>query len=278
MVDKELALYVADGPDGAVVALSGPLSRRTVPEISGELGKALVNRGCVLVDLSGLRLDWEPGVTVFGTVLGYAGGWPGARMVLFGADGELATALARSRVTQAVPLVADLLEALQRVQGRPERVRRFRDLPPESGAPRAARAMVHHACVDWEIPIETENAAALVVSELATNAVVHAETPLRAGVELSGEVLWIHVRDLRPDLPLRLFARSRKLVGSPGRVPRDFGLHVVSALARNWGVTEQPDAKTVWAQLPLSNAVTVEAGPLTSSSPIHSDYRSNRSR
>jgi hypothetical protein len=60
------------------------------------------------VDLSGLRLEWEPGVAVFGTVLGYAGGWPGARMVLFGADGELATALARSRVAQAVPLVADL--------------------------------------------------------------------------------------------------------------------------------------------------------------------------
>ena len=276
-MDKELALYVADGPDGAVVALSGPLSLRTVPEISGGLGKALVNRGCVLVDLSGLRLDWEPGVTVFGTVLGYAGGWPGARMVLFGADGELATALARSRVTQAVPLVADLPEALQRVQGRPERVRRLRDLSPESGAPHAARAMVHQACVDWEIPVETENAAALVVSELATNAVVHAETPLRAGVELSGEVLSISVRDLRPNLPLRLFARSRKLVGSPDRVPRHFGLHVVSALARNWGVTEQPDAKTVWAQLPLSNAVTVEAGPRTSSSPIHSDYRSNRS-
>ena len=128
--------------------------------------------------------------------------------------------------------------------------------------------MVHQACVDWEIPIETENAAAVVVSELATNAVVHAETPLRAGVELSGEVLWIGVRDLRPDLPLRLFARSRKLVDSPDRAPRHFGLHVVSALARNWGVTEQPDAKTVWAQLPLPDAVTVEAGPLTSSSPI----------
>ena len=277
-MDKELALYVADGPDGAVVALSGPLSRRTVPEISGGLGKALVNRGCVLVDLSGLRLEWEPGVAVFGTVLGYAGGWPGARMVLFGADGELAAALVRSRVTQAVPLVADLLEAFQRVQGRPERVRRFRDLPPESGAPGAARALVHQACVDWEIPIETGNAAALVVSELATNAVVYAATPLRAGVELTGEVLWISVRDLRPDLPLRLFARSRKLVDSPdGDVPRDFGLHVVSALARNWGVTEQPDAKTVWAQLPPLNAVTVEAGPPTPSSPIHSDYRSNRS-
>ena len=121
--------------------------------------------------------------------------------------------------------------------------------------------MVHHACIDWEIPIETENAAALVVSELATNAVVHAETPLRAGVELSGEVLSSASATC---VPTCRYASSPAAAGSPcspGRVPRHFGLHVVSALARNWGVTERPDAKTVWAQLPLSNAETVEAEP-----------------
>ena len=85
----------------------------------------------------------------------------------------------RSRVTQAVPLAADLQAALQRVQCRPERVRRFRDLPPEPAAPRAARALVRRACVDWDVPRETENAAALVISELTANAVVHAGTPLR---------------------------------------------------------------------------------------------------
>jgi anti-sigma regulatory factor (Ser/Thr protein kinase) len=274
-LDEELAVCVADGPDGAVVALRGPLSPRTIPQISGGLGKALVNRGCVLVDLSGLRLEWEPGVTVFATVLGYAGGWPTVRMVLFGADREMAAALHRSQVTHSVPLAADLLAALQRVQRRPERVRRYRDLPPEPTAPGAARALVCQACVDWELSSETEKAAALVVSELATNAAVHADTPLRVRVELTGDVLWVSVRDLRPDLPLRLFSRlSNRAV--PGRAPRHFGLHVVSALARDWGVIEQPAAKTVWAQLPLSDAATVEEVPFPPS-PIHSDYRSNRS-
>jgi anti-sigma regulatory factor (Ser/Thr protein kinase) len=246
-LDDELAVHVADGPDGAVVALSGPLSLRTIPQINGGLGKTLVNQGCVLVDLSGLRLEWEPGITVFASVLSYAGGWPSARMVLFGADRELAAALHRSGVTQGVPLTGDLPTASGRVHHRPERVRRHRDLPPEPTAPRAARALIRQACVDWEVPVHTENVAALVVSELAANAVGHAGTTLRAGVELRGEALRVTVSDLRPDVPIRL------LPGDPGHPPRCFGLHVVAALAREWGVTEQPDTKTVWAQLPLSD-------------------------
>ena len=148
VLDEQVAVEVADGPDGAVVALAGSLSLCTIPEINGAVGKALVNRGCVVVDLSGLRLTCEPGVTIFASVVGYAGGWPAARMVLFGADRELAAALDRSRVTQTVPPAADLQAALQRVRRRPERVHRFRDLPPEPTAPRAARALLRQACID----------------------------------------------------------------------------------------------------------------------------------
>jgi anti-sigma regulatory factor (Ser/Thr protein kinase) len=250
VVDDDLAVEVIDGPDGAVVTLSGPLSLRTVPRINGGLGKALVDRGSVLVNLAGLQLEWAPAVTVFATVLGYAGGWPTARMVLFGADRELAAALARSRVTQTVPLAADLPAASQRVHRRPERVRRRLDLSAEPTAARAARALVRQACADWEIPIDTENAAALVVSELAANAAVHAGTPLRACIELAEDGLRISVCDLRPDLPPRLLPRIRDLSGSD-RTPLHLGLHVVSALTRSWGVIEQPEAKIVWAQLPL---------------------------
>jgi anti-sigma regulatory factor (Ser/Thr protein kinase) len=262
VVDEELAVKVVDGRDNAVVTLAGPLALRTIPQLNGALGQALVDRGCVLVDVAGLRLEWEPGVAVFATVLEYAGGWPGARMVLFGADLELAAALQRSQITQAVPLAVDLQAASRRVDQRPARVCRHWDLPAEPTAPGAARALVRRACVDWEIPIETENAAALVVSELAFNAVVHAGTSIRVIVELTDEALSVRVRDLRPDLPPRAGPRSPNLAASPDRT-RSLGLRVVSALARSWGVAEQPDAKTVWAQLPLEAATTaVEAEPL----------------
>ena len=88
---------------------------------------------------------------------------------------------------------------------------------------------------------------------------MHAGTPLRASIELSGEVLSVRVHDLCPDLPLRLyprFPRSGNAAGNPDRAPGTFGLQTVSFLAREWGVTELPDAKIVWAQLPLAGAVT----------------------
>ena len=277
-MDEELAVEVVDGRDYAVVTVAGPLALRTIPQLNGTLGQALVHRGCVLVDAAGLRLEWEPGVDVFATVLGYAGGWPGARMVLFGANGELAAALQRSQITQAVPLAADLQAASRRVNQRPSRVRRHRDLPAEPTAPGAARALVRRACVDWEIPVETENAAALVVSELAFNAVVHADTPIRVIVELTDEALSVRVRDLRPDLPPRLAPRGADLAASPDGTG-SLGLRVVSALTRSWGVAEQPDAKTVWAQLPLEVAPTAAtAEPLIQHPPPPDcpDHRSNR--
>jgi hypothetical protein len=197
----------------------------------------------VVVDLTNVQLKWEPGLGVFATSLEHAGGWPDARMVLFGADGELAAALDRSQVARAVPLVADLLAALERVHRRPELVSRCKDLPAEPTAPRVARALVLQACVDWDIPVQMENAAELVVSELTLNAVVYAGTPLRVRVKSTDDALSISVRDLRPDLPLRLIPRDRAL--------RILGLHVVSTLASDWGATDQPNAKIAWAQLQL---------------------------
>src|SRR5690348_1493229 len=129
---QAFVVETVDGPDFAVVTLSGPLTSHTLPEINGRLGKVLVDRRCVLVDLSGLWLVWEPGVSVFSTVLAYAGGWPAVRMALFAAGDALTAALYRSHVTQTVPLAADLETASLRVQRRPDRVRRHRDLLPES--------------------------------------------------------------------------------------------------------------------------------------------------
>jgi hypothetical protein len=240
---EELVVGIVDGWDCTVVTLSGPLSLCTVPQIESAVGKALINRGCVVVDLTNVQLKWEPGVAVFATSLEHAGGWPDARMVLFAADEDLAAALDRSQVARTVPLATDLLAALERVHRRPERVSRCLDLPPEPTAPRAARALVRQACDDWDIPIQTENAAVLVVSELTLNAVVHAATPLRVCVKATDKALSTSVRDLRPDLPLRLIPRDRAL--------RILGLHVVATLASAWGVTDQPDAKIAWAQLQL---------------------------
>jgi hypothetical protein len=85
--------------------------------------------------------------------------------------------------------------------------------------------------------------AQLVVSELATNAVVHAGSPFSVTVRCDGSAIRISVHDwnaappvLRDSAPL---ARSGK------------GLRLVDAVARDWGFEPAPDGKTVWAELPL---------------------------
>lgn len=83
----------------------------------------------------------------------------------------------------------------------------------------------------------------LVVSELTTNAVIHAGTPFSVSIGCHGAAIRISVQDwslappvVRDGIPL---ARS-------GR-----GLRLVDAVARDWGVESGPDGKTVWAELAL---------------------------
>jgi anti-sigma regulatory factor (Ser/Thr protein kinase) len=86
----------------------------------------------------------------------------------------------------------------------------------------------------------------LVVSELATNAVMHACTRFSVGLNLSGGVARIEVVDGAPDLPSE---RSLALSTSNGR-----GLLIVATLADEWGVDWHQDTKTVWAELSVTVA------------------------
>ena len=85
--------------------------------------------------------------------------------------------------------------------------------------------------------------AQLVVSELATNAVIHARSPFSVSVGYNGSAIRISVHDWNPRLPM---LRHGGPAANSGR-----GLHLVGALARAWGVEPSADGKTVWAELPL---------------------------
>jgi anti-sigma regulatory factor (Ser/Thr protein kinase) len=86
----------------------------------------------------------------------------------------------------------------------------------------------------------------LVVSELATNAVVHARTPFSVGLFLGAAIARIEVEDGAPHLPSE---RSLALSTSNGR-----GLLIVATLADDWGVDWSADAKTVWVELAVTLA------------------------
>jgi anti-sigma regulatory factor (Ser/Thr protein kinase) len=85
--------------------------------------------------------------------------------------------------------------------------------------------------------------AQLVVSELATNAVIHAGTPFSVSISCNGSAIRISVHDWNPTPPMM---RNARPLDRSGR-----GLRLVDAVARDWGVKPAPDGKTVWAELPL---------------------------
>lgn len=85
--------------------------------------------------------------------------------------------------------------------------------------------------------------AAVIVSELATNAVLHARSPFRVSVDEAVGVVCISVQDV-----VEGFAAQR--VGETGEHPLDGrGIAIIEALARRWGCDTLRDGKVVWAEL-----------------------------
>jgi anti-sigma regulatory factor (Ser/Thr protein kinase) len=83
--------------------------------------------------------------------------------------------------------------------------------------------------------------ATLLVSEVVTNSVLHAGTPIRLRCGRSGGGVRIEVFDRSPQLP---GLRHYDSVATTGR-----GLTLVSTLADAWGVEAEAEGKTVWFHL-----------------------------
>jgi MEDS: MEthanogen/methylotroph, DcmR Sensory domain/Histidine kinase-like ATPase domain len=120
---------------------------------------------------------------------------------------------------------------------------RTADFAAEPGAPGAARRFVRDALREWgHADQNVVNEVTLVVSELATNAVVHTGVPFSVGVRVlpTQRLLRVSVRDASPTM---------SSVGHSSIAARmGWGLSLVAHLASCWGVEGTPDAKVVWAE------------------------------
>lgn len=109
-------------------------------------------------------------------------------------------------------------------------------LAPEPGAAATAREWMSAVLDGW--PARSVDAARLLVSELVTNAVLHARSEIGLRCHFEATHVRIEIADGRRDGPLlKRYARD----SSTGR-----GLRLVSALATEWGVTRGPAGKVVW--------------------------------
>lgn len=112
----------------------------------------------------------------------------------------------------------------------------------EVTAARRARAFVRET-VGPHVPEDLLDDLLVVVSELVTNAVMHAGTASELEVRLAPDgSVELRVSDGDTRTPVR-----RTLVG--GLAAQGRGLVLLGALAHEWGIDERTGGKTVWAVL-----------------------------
>ncbi|WP_425833870.1 SpoIIE family protein phosphatase [Streptomyces fractus] len=140
-------------------------------------------------------------------------------------------------------------------------------LPGNPLAPAAARRFLRAAFADWtELPGLSVSLtldgrlmddATVVLSELVTNAVVHAGTGVDLLCRLEGAAadgsvaagLVVEVTDRHPARAVR----NDRAFRSPETPEFGRGLQLVASLAELWGITYGHGTKTVWARIPADD-------------------------
>jgi anti-sigma regulatory factor (Ser/Thr protein kinase) len=118
-------------------------------------------------------------------------------------------------------------------------------LPANATSPSRARTFVVRTLTEWGVPAVDD--AALVVSELVTNALLHARTSMVVALSEDGPgAVHLSVAD---GSVAALRERHFSLESGTGR-----GLRLLDSIALEWGVDLRDDGKTVWCRLSVDGA------------------------
>jgi anti-sigma regulatory factor (Ser/Thr protein kinase) len=216
---------------------------RQPAELADELVLALADQPRVLVcDLTGTRPSAQDLDGIFAPVARYLADWPGVQVIACADEPDV-----RARL-RSLPFVDHLVVSASSAAGLaatevPALERSDLHLPAHTTAPSAARGFVARHLREWRLQ-PLVGPASLVVSELVTNSVVHAATPVEVTLSRSDGRIQVVVRDHADGTPQ-----------TPGEGVAEHtvggrGLLLVHAVSRSWGVfPARPRGKAVWAVL-----------------------------
>jgi DNA-binding NarL/FixJ family response regulator len=161
-------------------------------------------------------------------------GGGGARVI-----GHLSKSVPPSRLAAEILLLAGMVGVVRRtVDAATAR------LSPEAPSARQARRFVDETLRRWDCD-DALDTVELLVSELVTNAVLHARSEVDVSVKLLPDRVRIEVADQSPEGVQRRAATSDQ---SSGR-----GISMVESLALAWGVTTNRSGKAVWFEVARPN-------------------------
>lgn len=244
MIDDLIIEPLGGAPIG-LVRLSGPLHLPGACSVMSALTTAFITapHRVIVCDVSALDAPaTDAYLAVFPAALRRAGGWPRAALHLAAPGPALATRLTAMRMHRYVPVHTTLDDALAHAAldavTAPHRI----TLPPDPSSLRIARTAVTDL---WPATTTTgRDEAALVVNELAANAVRHVARPFTLALAITPSRTLVAVSDPSRDEPV--LRPPRGVQATNGR-----GIRLVAGLSQDWGVRlVHLHGKTVWAALP----------------------------
>jgi anti-sigma regulatory factor (Ser/Thr protein kinase) len=114
------------------------------------------------------------------------------------------------------------------------------DLPPEPSSATRARTLVREQ-LEVTCSRDAVDTIALLVTELVTNAILHARTPMLLTLETRPQHVRICVEDASSERPVVQQYDADAVTGR--------GLALVEQLASSWGVDTTPAGKVVWCEV-----------------------------
>jgi len=238
--------------DVLVAAVTGRLGLADVARLRLRLVKCLAEQpDALLVDLSCCTVAEPLALAVFTAVSSQAVRWPGIPVLLCAASGRTRALLSRAAFRH-LPQFAGVEAAREHAAAYRQTLPSLTDeLLPLAGAPRHARNVATDACLRWDLP-DLVGPASLIVSELVSNVIDHANTMATLRLSLRRRYLTIAVRDGSPVEPVWPGTQpdADAWPGADARPGfRGRGLLLVESIAHSCGCLPTEGGKVVWASL-----------------------------
>lgn len=163
-----------------------------------------------------------------------------------GAVGHLARSLSPLRLPGEIVQLSAVLRAVDQLMAATTTVE------AATTAARTARRFADEVLGGWGCAPLLDTVQ-LLVSELVTNAVVHARSEAEVGIRLSANAVRVEVTDHSEALPVRR-------VPAPEQ-PGGRGIALVEQMARSWGIELLDVGKRIWFEIDRSPGTSDRPGP-----------------
>ena len=228
--------------DISLLDVHGPLPAVVDPAREAVLAEWVESPAAVICDLSDVRGPADgPAVPCLALLGAQVRQWPGIPIGLICPDRDLRESLTRAAEGRYLAIAETGSAVWGELSAGAATATVRATLAPEPRSARTARDFVAQTCSEWGCSHQV-HAATLIASELVTNAVLDARTPLTMSVSRCGSQLRVGVRDHDSK------ASTPRLVGSDDAA--GLGMRVIEALCQDWGVLSAAGGKLVWASLP----------------------------